>query len=37
MLSHEERPLEQPINSQITGSHSAPLISGFSRKSRRKR
>src|SRR6266513_885968 len=36
MLSHSETGLEQPITSQISGSQSAPLISGFSRMSRRK-
>src|SRR6266481_5638912 len=37
MLSHSETDLEQPIRSQISGSQSAPLTSGLSRISRRKR
>src|SRR6266513_1019823 len=37
MLSHSETDLEQPIRSQISGSQRAPLKSGLSRMSRRKR
>ena len=37
MLSHSETDLEQPIRSQISGSQRAPLTSGLSRMSRRKR
>src|SRR5438874_12901419 len=37
MLSHSETDLEQPSISQRTGSHRAPLTSGLSRMSRRKR
>src|SRR6266550_5899042 len=37
MLSHSETDLEQPISSQISGSQRAPLTSGLSRMSRRKR
>ena len=37
VFSHKERLLEQPITSQISGSQSAPLTSGFPRTSRLKR
>jgi hypothetical protein len=37
MFSHWERPLEQAITSQMSGSQSAPLTLGLSRMSRRKR